>query len=384
MMWSDNKKLDLIVNVLIFCIALNIFHLGQLILPLICLILFIDRKFKFEVSSKIVFIILCLFALTFFGFSFKLGFYSVMGFCLPMAYYIGQNLNRSEDNIKKLIYIIALGMGVHVLLNMAYDFSIYGTELFRHTSHYDIWTKSEATLTAMAANYMFMIGVIYYVIFKEKKLSIKIGFSLIFVIMMIYNMTIGRRTPILMLGICFVLCFVSDFFIYGGNKKLMRNILIAILGIMLICAFVWVTDFMGIKTRIYYLPFLVKFRTYGFSSGRLEILFDGIKLMPKHLWGGQEISTILDIELHDLWTDIFDYAGVIPFGLMAVYTVIQVTMFVKILRNKKISSSFKVLLTGVFTACFLQAMLEPLMTGSSILLICMVIMFASCDKLSEV
>ncbi|MDY5653791.1 MAG: hypothetical protein SPK79_08700, partial [Erysipelotrichaceae bacterium] len=105
----------MIVNVLIFCIALNIFHLGQLILPLICLILFIDRKFKFEVSSKIVFIILCLFALTFFGFSFKLGFYSVMGFCLPMAYYIGQNLNRSEDNIKKLIYIIALGMGVHVL-----------------------------------------------------------------------------------------------------------------------------------------------------------------------------------------------------------------------------------------------------------------------------
>ena len=164
----------------------------------------------------------------------------------------------------------------------------------------------------------------------------------------------------------------------------MRNILIAILGIMLICAFVWVTDFMGIKTRIYYLPFLVKFRTYGFSSGRLEILFDGIKLMPTQLWGGQEISTILDIELHDLWTDIFDYAGVIPFGLMAVYTVIQVTMFVKILRNKKISSSFKVLLTGVFTACFLQAMLEPLMTGSSILLICMVIMFASCDKLSEV
>ena len=384
MMWSENKKIDLLINVLIFCVSLNVFHLGQLLLPIICVIIFVSHKCKLTINNLTVFVLLCLFGLTFFLFSFKLGFYSVMGFCLPMAYYIGQSLNKSEENIKKLIYIIALGMGVHVLLNMACDFSVYGTEMFRHTSHYDIWTGAEATLTAMAANYMFMIGSIYYVMFKEKNVPFKIVYIVLFIVMMIYNMTIGRRTPILMLGICFVLCFVLDFFVYNGNKKIMKNVLLILTGLIALCIFIWSTDFLGLKTRIYYLPFLVKFRTYGFSSGRLEILLDGIKLMPAHLWGGQEISTILDIELHDLWTDIFDYAGIVPFALMVIYTITVIVNFVKNVRNKKISSSFKILLTGVFIACLLQAMLEPLMTGSSILLICMIILFSSCDRLSEV
>ena len=119
MMFCENKKLDIVIQIMIFCIALNIFHLGQFLLPVICVLLWVNDKFGLNIRNMKVFILLCLFSLFFFIFGFKLGFYSVMGFCLPMAYYIGGRLNKSEDNIKKLIYIIAMGMGVHVLLNMA-------------------------------------------------------------------------------------------------------------------------------------------------------------------------------------------------------------------------------------------------------------------------
>ena len=60
-MWSNNKKVDALVNILIFLVTINFFHYGQFILPVICLILFIDKKFKFKVNNIKLFVLLCLF-----------------------------------------------------------------------------------------------------------------------------------------------------------------------------------------------------------------------------------------------------------------------------------------------------------------------------------
>ena len=99
-MWSEKRYVDLIINTLLFLIGINIFHYGQLILPVICMILFADRKLQFYVKSPLTFVVLCLYAVSFYAFSHQLGFYSVMGFCLPMAYYIGSNLKEvSEGNV---------------------------------------------------------------------------------------------------------------------------------------------------------------------------------------------------------------------------------------------------------------------------------------------
>lgn len=382
MMFCENKKLDLAIEIMIFCIAMNIFHLGQFLLPVICLLLWMDDKFKLKIKNVKVFVLLCLFSIFFFVFGFKLGFYSVMGFCLPMAYYIGGRLNKSEDNIKRLIYIIALGMGAHVILNMAYDFTIYGTDLFNHTSHYDIWLQDEAMPTAVATNYMVFTGCIYYLLFKEKNKKLKFGVLTVYFVMMIYNITVGRRTPILMLGITLIVGMIFDFLVFGNNKKALINILSVFLTVLVLVGIVWVSDLFGIRTLLYDMPFLSKFREYGLDTGRFDIMINGIKMMPQFLWGGQNISGAMEIQIHDLWLDIYDYAGVVPFVLMFVFTVYEIVSFVKLLFNKKISSDFKMLLIGVYAACLVQAMLEPLMTGASIFLICMVMMFATADTLS--
>lgn len=382
MMFVKNRYLDYVIMTMIFCIALNVFHLGQFLLPIICLIIFIDAGFKLKISNKKAFILLMLFAIFFFVFSYKLGFYSVMGFCLPMAYYIGDNMNKSEENIKNLIYIVALGMGIHVLLNMAYDFTIYGTDLFNHTSHYDIWLQAEAMPTSVATNYMVSTGCIYYLLLKENNKIKKYLSLIIYLVMMIYNITVGRRTPILMLGICLVLCLFFDFFIFDSNKKKLKKILFIFLRIVLIIALIWNFDIFGIKTKLYWMPFLSKFREYGLDTGRFDIMINGIKMMPLYLWGGQNISGILEIQIHDLWLDIYDYAGIVPFILMIIFTVYEVVCFIKLLLNKKINNNFKLLLIGVYTSCLLQAMLEPLMTGASIFLICMILMFSTTDEFS--
>ena len=116
---------------------MNFLHYGQLILPIICFIIFIDRKLQFRVNSPATFIILCLFAVAFYGFSYQLGFYSVMGFTFPMAYYIGSNmLEPNEEKVKKVIYLLGIAMGFHIILNAIYEYAHHGRyAFFMSSSH---------------------------------------------------------------------------------------------------------------------------------------------------------------------------------------------------------------------------------------------------------
>ena len=120
--WSENKYINLTINVLLFLLGINFMHIGQLFLPIVCFLIFVDRKFRFKVNDPKIFIILCLFAIGFYAFSYQLGFYCVMGFTLPMAYYIGSNMYEpDEDKIRKIIYLFALAMGLHVVLNSIFE-----------------------------------------------------------------------------------------------------------------------------------------------------------------------------------------------------------------------------------------------------------------------
>ena len=141
--WSDNGYIDLIINVLLFMVGINFMHYGQLIFPVICLLLFIDNRLKFKVNDPKVFILLCLFGISFYAFSYKLGFYSVMGFCCPMAYYIGSNIKYpNAGNVKKIILlflcisklIICLrNLSLHRLYRLSLTLLILG--IFTHKSH---------------------------------------------------------------------------------------------------------------------------------------------------------------------------------------------------------------------------------------------------------
>ena len=66
MMFCENKKIDVAIQIMIFCIALNIFHLGQFLLPAICLLLWVNDKFRLNIRNMKIFILICLFSVFFF------------------------------------------------------------------------------------------------------------------------------------------------------------------------------------------------------------------------------------------------------------------------------------------------------------------------------
>ena len=384
--WSDKKIIDKIINILLFLVGVNFLHYGQFILPLICLILFIDNRFKLRIKNIKLFIILCLFGITFFAFSYKTGFYSVMGLCLPMAYCIGSNMkNVTEDNVKKIIYILCFGMCTHLVLNFIYDFTIVGTMVLKKYSHYDIWTGTKVETTGTAVNYVLINAAIYYLCLYEKNIKIKYTGIASFVIILIYELGLGKRAPILLLVIAIVISLVLDFIVLR-NRKISEN-KIKLLLFFLIClvvfiAIVLITNVFGIRDKLGSLHLVLKFKDGIIDLERIKIFSQATKLIPVYLWGNQTISGIIGINIHDLWFDTYDYAGIIPFILLVVATIYYLKAMIRVLKNNNIANSNKVLFLCVCCCSLIWALIEPVMTGSSLFLMISIIIISSIGNLN--
>lgn len=388
-MWSNNEKINKFINCLLFLVAINFIHLGQFLLPIICLILFIDRKFKFFVNNTWIFIILCLFGLSFFAFSYKMGFYSVMGFTLPMAYYIASNLKEvNEENIKKIIYIISIGMIAHVLLNFLYEITIYGIDVMDKKTRYDIWTRDSIVQTLIGVLFTIPFGCVYYVSTYEKNKKLKILLLIGFLFLLFYDVALGRRTPLAILMVSVCASYILSLFLFKNEKVpkwpifFILFFILVYIGIKSIFAYAWKYDW-DLYYRLENIILLYKINNYGLDGERIGIIMSAHRLMSSHLWGGMEISSILDIKIHEFWLDIYDYAGIIPFVLMLVYSFYNTFKQFQILMSKKISNPMKVLLMTMFICIFAQLFIEPIMTCSTIFLLCSIIILTVSHKLVD-
>ena len=385
--WSENKVINLTVNVLLFLVGINFLHYGQLILPVICLLLFIDNKLQFKVNSPMTFIVLCLFAVSFYAFSYKMGFYSVMGFTLPMAYYIGSNIkDPSEENIKKIIYLFAISMGIHVILNSIIELILHGTRgFFMSTTHYDFWTREKIANTHTAVNADIIIGCLYYLLFHEKNRKLKGLCLVIFVLSMFYLLVIGRRTPVIMLLMVMVFSFLYEAFILkNSSERLRKNFyivsLLAVAFVILLILF-YSLDLFGLKALLDESHIVHKFKQSFINDQRFELYFGSFALMPKYPWGGQHISTILGEQVHDLLIDIYDYAGIVTCAIMIVYAFCYGRTIYRLFKSKKVSNDLKIFSLGVFLCLVTQMFFEPIMTGSSLFLIIAIIINTIVERL---
>lgn len=392
-MWSDNKKIDITINVLLFLMASNFLHLGQLFLPIICLILFIDNKYKIHVNNIKVFVLLCLFAITFCIFSYKLGFYCVMGFCLPMAYFIGSNLKyKTQDNVIKIIYILAFGMATYLILNLLLELYFWHDNLsymFNKPSHYELWLyilkypvenvkDIKVNTTGMSINFLFISSMIYYVIKYEKEKRIKLLVIVLFLLSSIYCIALARRTTLIMFIISMLFSVFFDVIFIKKHKAMnFSKISLSIICILIIIIIIYFNNFLNVKNIFDNLMIVKKIRQIGFSTYRLQIFFNNFKLYPKYMWGGRKISDFTGYLTHNLWGDIYDYAGIIPYLLSIVLTILTIIKIIKLLSNKNINIITKLLYSVILINMCLIMFVEPIMTGMSIFMISSVLVLST-------
>lgn len=384
--WSTNKYVNLTINILLFLLGMNFMHYAQIIIPVICLILFVDNKFKFEVNNIRIFIILCLFGISFLFFARAQGLFAFIGLFVPMAYYVGSNINEiTEENVKSIIYIIAFGMMVHVLLNFGLDLYDKGFHIFYSTSHHDIWTLSDMSESSTSTNYVFFFSLIYYLLFHEKNNKIKYIAIALFVISSFYCIALGQRTILFLLVISFVFALILDnavLKIHKINKKTTLTI-ISIIGFGVIALVIlYVLNSRNYYNNILDMRLFGKLLNKGIKTERLDILIQTINNAPQHLWGNFEISQVIGIMPHDLWSDVYDIAGIITFILLVMHSVSFVLISIKMIKNKKISKEFKLFIYPLLLCISLQLLLEPIMSGLSVFFMIIIIIESIIEKLN--
>lgn len=373
-MWSERKYVSIVIDILLFMLSMNFLHYGQFILPVICLILFVDNKFRFYVYKPYAFIILCLFSLSYFLFSYKLGFYSVMGFCLPMAYYIGSNLkDKNKENIKHLVYIIAFGMSTHLVLNFFYELFAYKNiaYMFNKPSHYDFWTDEKINTTISAMYFLPIVASVGFIVLNEKNKMVKYTGIILFVISGIYCFALGRRTT-LVLSMFYSVIFLA----LNKNRLNISKILVTFFVITICVIASYVFNVFGFKKLIDNIAIIKRIIERGINTERINILFENVGLYGTYLWGGQKISNTTGSLTHDLWGDIYDYAGIVPYVFMILFSfVILYSVFDRIRKNE--DQKIKSLIVPLVTILTIQLFLEPIMSGASLFFICTIMMFVA-------
>ena len=387
--WSNSKYINMIINCLLFLVGINFLHYGQLLLPIICLILFIDNKLQFKVNRPSIFVLLCLFGISFYAFSYQLGFYSVMGFTLPMAYYIGSNIRKpDETKVKNIILLLAFAMSSHLILNSIYEYIVHGKDgFFFSSSHFDIWLGQKVSSTLIAIDIVLLVACLYYLLFHEKNLKTRYIGIVMFIISIFYLIVIGRRTPLLILIIVMFLSFFYETFIIKtiDNKHKKQFIAVSVCLLVLIVLFLLLYHFNAFRLQILLEDFRIiqKLKLGLLNDQRVTLLVDTIKLLPKYLFGGQKISSELGVQVHHFWLDIYDYAGIVPTILILIYSFFFMMVFINILKDKNRSNSFKVLVLGLITCIFILFNVEPMMTGNSLFVIISVFIGALLERLQN-
>ena len=102
-----------------------------------------------------------------------------------------------------------------------------------------------------------------------------------------------------------------------------------------------------IRTYLSRFTLFAKFFRQGLGSDRITIFIDSINYYTQYLWGGQKISESVGSLIHNMWGDIYDYAGIVPFILMLIYTIFSIKVGIKFIKNKAISTSFKLVIINL-------------------------------------
>lgn len=380
-----------VICILLFLFSLNVFNLSSLILvATFILIVICDRGKLYLPANDNVFIVLLIFAVTFFIFSTQNGINSgISAIGCPMAYYIGlrvQNdhmeLSLSEKQLKFVTLLLVAGMTCHAFVNFIYELIRFGG-INSGAVHYDFFSLGAPTSATGAATYLTLFsGVIFYLIMESDSVKKRISGILLIIIAFVYDMILGGRTFFALTGVSFALSLIVYIQGQRNDTRKMRAIgkfvlIVLVLGAIAIIVYILHQDAITKLFESTYLFHRISYAktsqsqdlfSFFKSSGRWNIRKEYISLMLDYPWGGRKILNKVGLYAHELWLDIFDCAGFIPFLLIWIVT-IQITICnIKYVFNKDVPIKNRILIVGITSSATIQFFFEPVLSGCRALL----------------
>lgn len=375
-MWTKQKSIDNLIHIILFLSATGLFLHGMQLFLLAAILVFVfkDREKK-ELSENTSLIILTLFAGSYYVFA---AFHDINGlsaFILPAGYYIGCSTQEAtEKKIIRLIIILAFGFGVRLALNFIHNYNMFGALILQErTPAYDIWLKDTVAATSLLTNGIMVVSLFFYFVQQEDSYSIRITGVLLGLISLVYTLVLGERTIFLMfvLSIFTGLILGREQAILSHSKNVYKQLFIfLVLIILLSLLFIQYNDSL---TSLYFdSNFYRRFFSGASYSENItrssRVYYNSFYLsqMPEYLWGGRNLFYLSKEYAHNLWLDVYDSSGIIPFLLLLLYTIFSLSRIICVIFLKD-EPAFRLVVGTVCLCLFVEFFLEPALIGCPLL-----------------
>lgn len=308
-------------------------------------------------------------------------------FAYPLCVLIGYNLISStttkvaEKQATTVTITLAMGAYVHYLLNL-----LLNRGMASERNMFDIWTGSTFSATGQAALACMIVAVAMAILFISRKKTVKLLMIAILLSVVYYNLMLAGRTLFVLLGMAFVVAFITHLIVKATRKERLRLLFCTAVCILLLVILL-MNNVFGIQEILLESNFYDRF--YGSNAmainedGRMEKKLQYLSLMVNYPFGGGHLQKRVGSYAHDIILDTYDEAGF--FALIAIVLILadMVIKCMRILRSKRITGDFKILIATYLAVIMAEFMVEPILAGMAWLMAGYCILYGAYGRIAE-
>lgn len=369
------NKYDIQLLILVFLLSLNVFDKFYYL----TLFLFIVVLFNILIKGKNIsfntnMILIFAFCIFYSFFNAEVSSITIKSIAHDLLYFLGYfsgylliNVkNEKYENIyEKYILAMVTGTCLHGILNVTNNIKVYGFYI-NIRSLPDYWTGAMWSATGQATLFVLIVGYSYYVLFvkTEKSTFTKIFVTIGLVVAIFYNLITASRTIFIIILIVYLISFISSLFL--ENKKTKFRSVISLIIVLLVLIYFYFNNIFGIRGFVENMPLFNRLANPEMTGINNDPRLDRMKFVVQNFWeypfGGLNFRNQVGYA-HNLWFDAYDVAGIIPLALLLLFTVGVLKNIVLIIKSRKVTSNFKILIIGIYSALMIQFMVEPILAG---------------------
>ena len=292
-----------------------------------------------------------------------------------LAYLAGKALTTkrysfcdAEMNSKGMLLSLTLGTFTCGLLEKYSRFFRFTEECYSGRYWFDFWDGGIRPATYYMFYAMMMLGCLCWALYiwKRKKI-VSICFLIFISLELAFFGWVETRTPFLIIAIVMLVGFALFLWVNRKEEYVKKTLAFgaAFIGIGILAALViWYGNLFDIQQSV-----LGKILSHDggiFGNVRFKAQRNVLKQLFQHPMGGKKMDIAGLKYAHNVWLDIANTAGIIPFTFIVAYTISTVVECVKLVLNKNVPQEMKYLMTGIFIALHLNYSVEPVLDANMI------------------
>lgn len=376
-MVEQSKPMSKLAGILLCLMCLGFMNQGTIIALILFAVIIVEKHGRIFVGNWSEFVTIILFAISFIFFGVIGGVHTAYtGILLPIGYCIGASFEYKESkDIDNVVLLMALSMDMHLILNLIYELLRYGFSFRLTAIHYDIWSGQYISSTGAMVNATAFLGCIYYLIFKCTGKKRICGISLL-VVNTLYDLIMGGRSFLVILAVGIIVGFIVDAACSNGAGVALRKILLigSLIAVVVVAGFFILRSNAAFQnyfedTYFYKRFFRENANENIMTTGRTNLRHIFVSNMWNYPFGGRKIWNIAHQYAHELYLDIYDIGGIVPYILIIIFVVQSVLNCFKFAKSKILEQETQILLIGFVTCINLQFFIEPVLSGAPILLV---------------